>query len=112
MKSVFRKGFMYKLSCKPSVVLYIAESKTLAGKEDRVHEGRVNVLIVLVTEDIWWRPWCVGEIVSARQVGVPIVLVMMNGVTVDFDTLPRLVRRSISELDLETLMQHGIGYAG
>ena len=30
---------MYKLSCKPSVILYIAENKTLAGKEDRSYEG-------------------------------------------------------------------------
>ena len=39
IKSVFKKGFMYRLSCKPSVVLYIAENKTLAGKEDRTYEG-------------------------------------------------------------------------
>ena len=39
MKSVFKRGFMYKLSCKPSVILYIAENKTLAGKEDRSYEG-------------------------------------------------------------------------
>ena len=30
---------MYRLSCKPSVVVYIAENKTLAGKEDRTYEG-------------------------------------------------------------------------
>ena len=35
MRSVFQKGFMYRLSCKPSAILYIAENKTLAGKEDR-----------------------------------------------------------------------------
>ena len=39
LKSVFKRGFMYKLSCKPSVILYIAENKTLAGKEDRSYEG-------------------------------------------------------------------------
>ena len=39
VKSVFVKGFMYRLSCNPSVVIYIAESKTLAGKEDREYEG-------------------------------------------------------------------------
>ena len=39
MKSIFKKGFMYRLSCKPSVTLYIAENKTLAGKEDRMYEG-------------------------------------------------------------------------
>jgi hypothetical protein len=39
VKSVFKRGFMYKLSCQPSVILYIAENKTLAGKEDRSYEG-------------------------------------------------------------------------
>ena len=39
MKSVFQKGHMYRISCRPSVILYIAENKTLAGKEDRTHEG-------------------------------------------------------------------------
>ena len=39
MKSVFRKGFMYRLSCNPSAVVYIAENKTLSGKEDRTYEG-------------------------------------------------------------------------
>ena len=39
MKSVFKKGFMYQLSCRPSVTIYVAENKTLAGKEDRAYEG-------------------------------------------------------------------------
>ena len=30
---------MYKLSIKPDVLVYVAENKTLAGKEDRVYEG-------------------------------------------------------------------------
>ena len=30
---------MYKLSCKPSVVLYVVENKTLAGQEDKSYEG-------------------------------------------------------------------------
>ena len=30
---------MYRVSCKPSVVIYVAENKTLAGKEDRAYEG-------------------------------------------------------------------------
>jgi hypothetical protein len=36
---VFQKGFMYRLSCKPSAILYIAENKVLAGREDRTYEG-------------------------------------------------------------------------
>ena len=39
IKSVFQKGFMYRLSLNPAVVLYVAENKTLAGKEDRTYEG-------------------------------------------------------------------------
>ena len=39
IKTVFKKGFMYKLSCKPSAHFYVAENKTLAGKEDRAYEG-------------------------------------------------------------------------
>ena len=31
---------MYRLSCKPSVILYIAENKVLAGGEDRTYEGK------------------------------------------------------------------------
>ena len=30
---------MYKLPCKPSVILHIAENKVLAGREDRTYEG-------------------------------------------------------------------------
>ena len=39
MKSVFQKGFMYRLSCKPSVILYVAENKTLAGREEELRGG-------------------------------------------------------------------------
>jgi hypothetical protein len=39
LKSVFKKGFVHKLSSNPSAVFYIAENKTLARKEDRAYEG-------------------------------------------------------------------------
>ena len=39
LKSVLKKGYMYFLSSNPSVVFYVAENKTLAGKEDRTYEG-------------------------------------------------------------------------
>ena len=39
MRSVLKKGFMYKLSSRPSAVFYIAENKALAGKEDRTYMG-------------------------------------------------------------------------
>ena len=38
LKNVLQKGSMYRASLKPSVVLYVAENKTLAGKEDRAYE--------------------------------------------------------------------------
>ena len=52
MKSVFQKGFMYRVSCNPSVVLYVAENKTLAGREDRAYEGEAM-------GRNW--PWCFFE---------------------------------------------------
>ena len=52
MKSVFQKGFMYRVSCNPSVVLYVAENKTLAGKEDRAYEGEAM-------RRKW--PWCFSK---------------------------------------------------
>ena len=42
IKAVFAKGFMYSLSLNPSVVLYVSENKTLAGKEDRTYEGEAS----------------------------------------------------------------------
>ena len=39
MKTVFAKGYFYKVSCCPASILYIAEHKTLAGKEERGYEG-------------------------------------------------------------------------
>ena len=39
LKTVLKKGYMYKLSISPSVILYVCENKTLAGKENKGHEG-------------------------------------------------------------------------
>ena len=39
IKTVFKKGFMYKLSCRPSVHFYVAENKTLAGKDEKADDG-------------------------------------------------------------------------
>ena len=39
LKSVFKRGFWYKLSSWPSVFFYVSENKTLAGKEDKNNEG-------------------------------------------------------------------------
>ena len=48
MKAIFKKGFMYRVSCSPESLIYISESKTLAGKEVRGREdeamGRPLVL--------------------------------------------------------------------
>ena len=39
LRSVFKRGFWYRLPCCPSVTLYVSENKTLAGKEDKNVEG-------------------------------------------------------------------------
>lgn len=54
IRAVFKKGYMYKVSCKPSVILYIAENKTLAGKEDRNYEGEAlgRKMAVVFFEDM------------------------------------------------------------
>ena len=54
MNSVFKKGYMYKVSCKPEVLVYVAESKTLAGAEVRMHEGEASgrkLVVVFYTLD-------------------------------------------------------------
>ena len=54
IRLVFQKGFMYRLSLNPAVVLYVAENKTLAGKEDRTYEGEAKgrKLAVVLFEDM------------------------------------------------------------
>ena len=39
MKTVLKRGFMYSLSSSPCTIFYIAENKTLAGKEDKGYQG-------------------------------------------------------------------------
>ena len=60
IKSVFKKGFMYTLSCNPAAILYIAENKTLPGQEDRTYEGEAHGAQAgsrLLREDPWtWGP--------------------------------------------------------
>ena len=53
LKSVFQKGFMYRVSCRPSVTFYVAENKTLAGKEDRTYAGEAmgRKLAIVFFED-------------------------------------------------------------
>ena len=40
---------MYIISCSPSVILYISENKTLAGKEDRTYDGEALGRKLVVT---------------------------------------------------------------
>ena len=39
MRTVLKKGFMYKFTSRPTAIFYIAENKILAGKEDRTYNG-------------------------------------------------------------------------
>jgi len=79
----------------------------------RTVRSKVDVLIVLVTHDIWWRPWCAGEITSASISGVPIVLVIMDDhdmapLQLDFSSIAEQVAASISKRELEILSPYGI----
>ena len=68
MKSVFQKGFMYRVSCNPSVVLYVAENKTLAGKEDRAYEDEaMGRNMALVFSKMLMQVWS-GELTEALWV--------------------------------------------
>ena len=53
-RACFKKGYMYTLSCSPSSILYVADNKTLAGREDRTYEGEAlgKKLAVVFFEDI------------------------------------------------------------
>ena len=39
---------------------------------------KVDVLMVLATKELWWRPWCAAEITAASMAQVPIILVLMD----------------------------------
>ena len=53
LKLVFQKGFMYRISYRPSVIIYVSENKTLAGKEDRSYDGDAlgRKLVITFFED-------------------------------------------------------------
>ena len=38
IRAAFVKGHMYKVSCRPDAIIYIAENKTLAGRGHREHD--------------------------------------------------------------------------
>ena len=75
IKSVFAKGYMYRLSCKPSVILYIAENKTLGGREDRSYDGEAlgRKMVVVIFEDMPG-PGCLARRVHRDTVGMQQVL--------------------------------------
>ena len=49
MRSVLRKGFMYRISQKPETLIYVSENKSLAGKEDKAIEGEASGRKLVVT---------------------------------------------------------------
>jgi hypothetical protein len=53
LKSVFKKGFVYKLSSCPSVVFYIAEHTGWGKKKDKTYEGEAlgRRLAIVFCED-------------------------------------------------------------
>jgi hypothetical protein len=54
IKQVLKRGYMYRLSINPAVVVYVSENKTLAGREDRAYEGEATgrKLVVSFFEDL------------------------------------------------------------
>ena len=49
VRSVLRKGFMYRISQKPETLIYVSENKSLAGKEDKAIEGEASGRKLVVT---------------------------------------------------------------
>ena len=54
VKSVFKPGFMYRVSIAGDKLLYIASNKTLGGREDRMYEGEAvgRKMAVVFFEDM------------------------------------------------------------
>ena len=49
IRTVFARGFIFTVSCKPEVLVYVCENKTLAGQEHRDHEGEAEGRKLAVT---------------------------------------------------------------
>ena len=101
MKNVLQKGFMYRVSLNPSVVLYVAENKTLAGKEDRAYEGEAlgRSLALVFFED------CDGGLVRRVErgtLGMQQQLLTLAEVlqTIGGVNLPPNVERTAAETEL------------
>ena len=76
MKSIFKKGFMYKVSCNPSVIFYVSENKTLGCKEDRTYEGEASgrKLVVTFFEDV---PGGLVKRIDQRALGMKLELLTL-----------------------------------
>jgi len=75
---------------------------------------KVDVLVVLATRDIWWRPWCAGEITTASSAGIPIVLAMMaegdNALELNFKSLSQEVSSQLDQVQMDVLAPFGIAH--
>ena len=74
----------------------------------------VDVLLIILTEDIFWRPWCAAEITTCVLNDIPIQLVAVEGYykgqnLLDGNLNERL-RSSIPQSDLDALGSYEIGY--
>ena len=74
----------------------------------------VDVLVVILTEDIFWRPWCAAEITTCVLNDIPIQLCAVEGYSrgpdlLDGDLYEKL-RASIPESDLDGLGSYEIGH--
>jgi ammonium transporter len=75
---------------------------------------KVDVLVVLATRDIWWRPWCAGEITTASAAGIPIVLAMMaegdKALDLNFKSLSQEVSVHLGQVEMDVLAPFGISH--
>ena len=49
LRAVFARGFVFTVSCQPEVFIFVCENKTLAGQEQREHEGEAEGRKLAVT---------------------------------------------------------------
>ena len=106
IKSVFAKGYMYRLSCKPFVILYIAENKTLGGREDRSYDGEAlgRKMAVVIFEDMPG-PGCLARRVHRDTVGMQQVLLSIAEVLQTLGRVPLPVDPDRTAAETELLLE-------
>lgn len=79
----------------------------------RTVREKVDVLVLMVSDDVWHRPWCAGEISSAYMASAPVVLVCIDDSPTQrppmyFKERRDEVQDSFSQRDLDMLASYDI----